>query len=530
MAAAYLQDFEMEKIVLYDTTLRDGMQTEGVSFSLQDKLMIAQHLDALGLDYIEGGYAVANPKEMQFFEEVAKLKLKRSKIAAFGNTRRAKAKVEDDASLNAILACNTSVATLVAKASDMHVSTVLRCSLEQNLIICSESVKYLKDHSLEVIFDAEHFYDGYKQNPQYSMKVLQVAAEAGADCIVLCDTNGGCLPEEIYEITKKAAGLLGGLTIGIHAHNDSDTAAANTLAAVRAGARHVQGTINGLGERCGNANLCTIIPNLAFKMGLDVLDGEKIRTLTEVSRFVFEMANLPSVLNMPYVGESAFAHKGGLHADAVRKDRRTFEHIEPSLVGNERRFLISELSGSSSVLAKLEKAKIAEDKALAKKILKTVQDLENQGYQFEAAEGSFDLLVKRVLGTYEQAFELDKYHVNVEKNSAGEIVTEATVKLNVKGVSEHVVAEGDGPVNALDAALRKSLEKYYPSLKDMHLIDYKVRVVNPRAGTAASVRVVIESRDRHSMWGTVGVDENVINASWKALVDSVEYKLLKDRK
>ena len=520
----------MEKIALYDTTLRDGMQSEGISFSLQDKLMIARHLDTLGLDYIEGGYAVANPKEMQFFEEVAKLKLGQSKIAAFGNTRRAKEKVEDDASLNSILACKTSVATLVAKGSDMHVKTVLRCSLDENLTICSESVKYLKDHGLEVIFDAEHFYDGYKRNPQYSLQVLQVAAEAKADCIVLCDTNGGSLPEEIYEITKEMIRQLGDLPVGIHAHNDSDTAAANTLAAVRAGARHVQGTINGLGERCGNANLCTIIPNLAFKMGLDVLSPEKIEMLTEVSRFVFEVANLPPSLNMPYVGESAFAHKGGLHADAVRKDRRTFEHIEPELVGNERRFLISELSGSSSVLAKLEQAKIAQDKTLAKKILKKVQDLENEGYQFEAAEGSFDLLVKRILGKYEPAFELDKYHVNVERNSEGRIVTEATVKLKVKGVTEHVVAEGDGPVNALDAALRKSLEKYYPNLKDMHLIDYKVRVVNPKEGTAASVRVVIESRDRHSIWGTVGVDENIIDASWKALVDSVEYKLLKDRK
>jgi 2-isopropylmalate synthase len=520
----------VEKIVLYDTTLRDGMQSEGISFSLQDKLMIAQHLDALGLDYIEGGYAVANPKEMQFFKEVAKLKLKQSKIAAFGNTRRAKEKVEDDASLNSILACKTSVATLVAKGSDMHVKTVLRCSLEDNLTICTESVKYLKDHGLEVIFDAEHFFDGYKRNPKYSLQVLQVAAEAKADCIVLCDTNGGCLPEEIYEITNEIIHQLGDLPVGIHTHNDSDTAAANTLAAVRAGARHVQGTINGLGERCGNANLCTIIPNLAFKMGLDVLSAEKLKTLTEVSRFVFEIANLPPALNMPYVGESAFAHKGGLHADAVRKDQRTFEHIEPELVGNERRFLISELSGSSSVLAKLEQTKIAQDKTIAKKILKKVQELENEGYQFEAAEGSFDLLVKRILGKYKPTFELDKYHVNVERNSAGKIVTEATIKLNVKGIAEHVVAEGDGPVNALDAALRKSLEKYYPSLKDMHLIDYKVRVVNPKAGTAASVRAVIESRDRDSIWGTVGVDENIIDASWKALVDSIEYKLLKDRK
>ncbi len=518
----------MHKIKLYDTTLRDGMQAEGVSFSLEDKLAITRCLDELGLDYIEGGYAASNPKEIQFFEEVAGLDLKNAKIAAFGNTRRADTNVSDDVSLNKILACKTQVATLVGKSWDMHVTEVLGCSLDENLIICAESVEYLKEHGIETIFDAEHFFDGYKENPEYAMKVLAAAAQAGADAIVLCETNGGSLPEQVYEITKTVCEQFGDIVVGIHAHNDSDCATASSLAAIRAGARHIQGTINGLGERCGNANLCTIIPNLALKMGVEVLSREKIKTLTEVSRYVFEIGNLTPVMNMPYVGESAFAHKGGLHVNALRKSKRTYEHIDPDLVGNERRFLISELSGRSTVLAELEKAKIAEDKQLARDVLMRVQELENEGYQFEAADASFDLLVKKVMGTYKPFFDLIKYHVTVEKRATGDIVTEATVKLKVGDKTEHVVGEGDGPVNALDAALRKSLENFYPSIRDVHLIDYKVRVVNAGAGTAARVRVIIESRDKTSIWGTVGVSENIIEASWQALVDSVEYKLQKD--
>ncbi len=521
----------MEKIKLYDTTLRDGMQAEGVSFSLEDKLAIARCLDELGLDYIEGGYAASNLKEILFFREAAKLGLKNSRIVAFGSTRRADSSVSDDVSLNTMLTCKTQVATLVGKSWDMHVTDVLGCSLDDNLTICAESVEYLKKHGIETIFDAEHFYDGYKVNPEYAMKVLAAAAEAGADVLVLCDTNGGCMPDQVYEITRAVCQKFSRMVIGIHTHNDTDCATANSLAAVRAGARHIQGTINGIGERCGNANLCVVIPNLAFKMGLEVLRPEKIKTLTEVSLFVFEIGNLTPVMNMPYVGESAFAHKGGMHVDAVRKSKRTYEHIAPDLVGNERRFLISELSGKSTVLAELEKAKIAEDKELAKKILVRVQELENQGFQFEAANASFDLLVKKIMGTYKPAFELVKYHTIVEKRATGDLVTEATVKLvRPDGVTEHVVGEGDGPVNALDAALRKSLENFYPGIKDVHLIDYKVRVVNARAGTAARVRVIIESRDKSSIWGTVGVSENIIEASWQALVDSVEYKLEKDRR
>jgi 2-isopropylmalate synthase len=518
----------MEKITIYDTTLRDGMQAEGVSFSLEDKLAIAKCLDELGLGYIEGGYAASNRKEMQFFKEVAELGLKNSIVTAFGSTRRADSNVTDDASLGAILACKTRAATLVGKSWDMHVTQVLGCSLDENLVICADSVRYLKGHGLEVFFDAEHFFDGYKANAEYAVKVLAAAAEAGADGLVLCDTNGGCMPDQIHGITKAVCEHFGSTPVGIHTHNDTDCATANALAAVRAGARQVQGTINGLGERCGNANLCAVIPNLAIKMDFYVLAPEKIRTLTEVSRFIFEVGNLAPVMNMPYVGESAFAHKGGLHVDALRKSKHSYEHIAPDVVGNERRFLISELSGKSTVLAKLEKAKIAEDKKLARKILTRVQELENEGYQFEAADASFDLLIKKMMGTYKPFFELVKYHIDVEKLATGDTVTEATVKLRVGDKTEHVVGEGDGPVNALDGALRRSLEGFYPCIKDVHLIDYKVRVVNAKAGTAARVRVIIESMDKNSMWGTVGVSENIIEASWQALVDSVEYKLHKD--
>jgi 2-isopropylmalate synthase len=520
----------MEKITVYDTTLRDGMQAEGVSFSLEDKLLIAGCLDELGIDYIEGGYAASNPKEMQFFAEAAKLNLKNSKIVAFGSTRRADTQVERDASLTAILASKAKAATLVGKAWDMHVKAVLGCSLDENLRLCADSIEYLKRNGIEVIFDAEHFFDGYRENSEYAMRVLAAAASAGADILVLCDTNGGSMPHQINEITKAVCEKFPTLPIGIHTHNDSDCATANTLAAVRAGARHVQGTINGLGERCGNANLCTVIPNLVFKMGFGCLTNEKIKTLTEVSRFIFEIGNLNPVMNMPYVGESAFAHKAGLHVDALLKDKRTYEHIDPSLIGNERRFLISELSGKSNILAELEKAKIAQDTKLARKILSRVQELEEEGYQFEAANASFDLLVKKILGTYKPSFELLKYYVTTERRTSGEMVNEATVKLKVGDKVQHVVGEGDGPVNALDGALRKALQNVYPAIKDVHLIDYKVRVVNAKAGTAARVRVIIESRDKTSIWGTVGVSENIIEASWLALVDSVEYKLQKDAK
>ncbi len=519
----------MEKIAVYDTTLRDGMQAEGVSFSLEDKLSIARRLDELGVDYIEGGYAASNAKEMQFFTEAKALGLGRSKLVAFGSTRRADTKVGDDASLGAIVACGTPAATIVGKTWDLHVEKVLGCSLDENLRICRESVAYLKGKGMEVFFDAEHFFDGYKAAPEYAMKVLEAAAEGGADGLVLCDTNGGCMPDMVGQIARAVCERFAGVVVGIHTHNDGDCATANTLAAVRAGARHVQGTINGLGERCGNANLCALVPNLALKMGFEVLNGEKVRTLTEVSRFVFEVANLNPVMNMPFVGESAFAHKAGLHVDALRKAGGSYEHIDPALVGNERRYLISELSGKSNVLAELEKNQIAHDKKLARRILERVQELEAQGYQYESADASFHLLVRREMGLFTPSFELVKYRVDVEKRRSGEIVTEATVKLRVGDEVEHVVGEGDGPVNALDAALRKSVGRFYPQIHDVRLIDYKVRVVNARAGTAAKVRVIIESRDKNAIWGTVGCSENIIEASWQALADSVEYKLQKGK-
>ncbi|HOQ04869.1 MAG TPA: citramalate synthase [Anaerohalosphaeraceae bacterium] len=518
----------MGKVAIYDTTLRDGMQAEGISFSLEDKLLIARKLDEFGIHYIEGGFPLSNPKEEQFFARLAQEKLKNSILAAFGSTRRASQKPEEDAGLRALLACGAPVLTIVGKSWDLHVKEVLRCSLEDNLQLCADSVAYLKKQGRRVFFDAEHFFDGYKNNPEYALKVLQAAAEAGAEVLVLCETNGGCLPNEVFDITQVVCRTLSGAVVGIHTHNDSDCAVANSLAAVQAGARQVQGTINGLGERSGNANLCSIIPNLTLKMGYETVGLSRLKGLTELSRFVFEVANLPPVSNLPYVGESAFAHKGGLHIDALRKNEKTYEHIHPSLVGNERKYLISELSGSSNVLDKLERKKITADKQTAAKILKAVQDLENAGYQFETAEASFDLLVKKTLGEYVPSFELIKYHIDVERNPDGAMVTEATVKLQVDGKVEHVVAEGDGPVNALDNALRKALERFYPSLREMSLVDYKVRVVNAKAGTAARVRVVIESRDRADLWGTVGVSENIIEASWLALVDSVEYKLLKD--
>jgi 2-isopropylmalate synthase len=518
----------MEKVRVYDTTLRDGMQAEGISFSIEDKVLVACKLDEFGVDYIEGGFPLSNPKEEQFFARMAGMKLKNAMLVAFGSTRRAGSKVEEDPGIRALLGCGAPAAAIVGKTWDLHVTDVLRCTLEDNVRLCADSTAYLKKQGLKVFFDAEHFFDGYKNNPSYAMAVLKAVADAGAEALVLCETNGGCLPDQVFDITQTVCRTLNGIPIGIHTHNDTDCAVANTLAAVRAGARQVQGTINGMGERSGNANLCTILPNLTLKMGYETVGLERLKGLTELSRFVFEIANLAPLMNMPYVGESAFAHKGGLHIDALRKNEKTYEHIHPSAVGNTRRYLISELSGSSNVLDKLERKKIITDKKTVAKILKAVQDLENQGYQFETAEASFDLLVKKTLGEYVPSFELIKYHIDVERSPSGGMVTEATVKLKVDGKVEHVVAEGDGPVNALDRALRKALEHFYTNLKEMSLIDYKVRVVNAKAGTAAKVRVVIESRDRDTLWGTVGVSENIIEASWLALVDSVEYKLLKD--
>jgi len=518
----------MSDIVLYDSTLRDGAQMEGVAFSLQDKINIALRLDEIGVPYIEGGYATSNPKDMAFFQEIRNRPLRRARIAAFGNTRRAKNKVEDDDSIMAILAAQTSSAALVGKSWDLHVRDVLRATEDTNLRMIADSVRYLKAKGLEVLFDAEHFFDGYKADPRMAMRTLEAACEAGADQVVLCDTNGGCLPHEAREITESVVKALG-VPVGFHGHNDSGCAVANSLAAVLGGATQVQVCVNGFGERTGNADLCAVAAGLQIKMGRRCLAPEQLARLTELSRYVYEAANLPLRDSQPYVGRSAFAHKGGLHVDAVMKNPNTYEHIRPDLVGNERRVLISELSGSATILNKLEQFGVPHDSDLRARILQRVRELESQGYHFEMAEASFLLLVKRVMRTYRQSFDLVGFRTIVEKRTHdGVPITEATIKVRVGDREELCASEGDGPVNALDGAMRKALEGFYPGLRDMRLVDYKVRIINPKAGTAAKVLVFIESQDSDEIWGTVGLSENLIEASWQALVDSIEYKLMKD--
>ena len=516
-----------KKIEIYDTTLRDGAQAEGIAFPLEDKLLIAAKLDELGVDYIEGGYPLSNAKDEQFFKQIRKpqYKLKHSKIVAFGMTRKKGLAPGDDQGLIALQKCLAPVVTLVAKTWDMQVRKVLGTSLEANLKMIEDSVRFLVHKGREVFLDAEHFFDGYRDNPDYAFKTLQVAAGAGAARLILCDTNGGTLAPQIEQIVSRLTHQID-VPLGIHTHNDCGLAVAGSLAAVRSGAVQVQGTINGFGERCGNADLCAVIPNLILKMGYRCLRKNSLNKLTETSRYVYEQANLNLPLNQPYVGASSFAHKGGMHVHAVRKSTKCYEHIEPEMVGNSRRVIISELSGASNLLAKNEKLALLKDKTLVRKILKKVQDLENAGYQFETAEASFDLIVRQFTGRYHSFFELDHYRTVILKSNSGIPVSEATVKIVVNGKVEHHVAEGDGPVNALDAALRKALEPHYPAVKDVQLVDYRVRVVNPRASTAARVRVVIESRDANEHWGTIGVSENIIDASWLALVDSIEYKLL----
>lgn len=518
----------MARIFIYDTTLRDGSQGEGINFSLQDKLLVTRRLDDLGIDYIEGGYPLSNPKDHEYFQEVRRLKLRHAKVAAFGMTRRKNCAVEEDTCIKALLESEAPVITIVGKTWDFQVRDVLGATLEENLRMIGDSIAYCRSKGREVIYDAEHYFDGFKHNPEYALATLKMAHTAGANVLVLCDTNGGALPDEIAQAVTRVRHSLEYAELGIHCHNDCDLAVANSLAAVARGATQVQGTINGVGERCGNADLVSVIANLALKLDHEVLQEGSLARLTEVSRYVYEVANMNFRANQPFVGTSAFAHKGGMHAHAVNKHTRSYEHIDPALVGNERRILVSELSGQSSILAKTTKYAVAHDKAMMVKILNQVQDLENEGYEFEAAEASFDLLVKKAIGIYSPKFERLAYHVNVETDAAGRTVTEATVKVRIGDTVEHTVSEGDGPVNALDGALRKALAVSYPGLAQMQLVDYKVRVVNSKAGTAARVRVVIESRDAKDVWSTVGVSENIIEASWLALVDSLEYKLFKD--
>jgi 2-isopropylmalate synthase len=518
----------MRHIEIYDTTLRDGSQGEGISFSLQDKLLIAERLLELGVDFVEGGYPLSNDKDAQFFQRAVKLPAGAGRIAAFGMTRRKGAKAADDPGMKALLESGTEVVTLVGKTSDFHVTEILRVSLDENLAMITDSVRHLRQSGRKVIYDAEHFFDGWKGNREFAFKTIAAAAEAGASLVVLCDTNGGTMPDEIAELTRQVVARLG-VPVGIHCHNDCDLAVANSLAAIEAGAVQVQGTINGIGERCGNADLISVIANLALKKsGYEVLRPESLARLTELSRYVYELANMNFRSNQAFVGQSAFAHKGGMHVHAVARAASSYEHVRPELVGNERRVLVSELSGRSNIMALTAKHQLPDDRALMDRILARVVALENEGYQFEAAGGSFDLLARRCAGEFQPHFERLNFHVSVEADLSGQVTTEATVKLRVAGQVRHEVAEGDGPVNALDAALRKALTRVYPNLADMHLVDYKVRVINSEAATAAGVRVVIESRDEHNVWGTVGVSENIIEASWIALVDSFEYKLCQD--
>ncbi|MEX0700586.1 MAG: citramalate synthase, partial [Planctomycetales bacterium] len=516
------------RIETYDTTLRDGSQGEGVHFSLQDKLLITARLDEMGFDYIEGGYPLSNPKDAEYFRRVAEMDLKHAKVAAFGMTRRRGVAAAEDTGMLALRNSHAPVVTIVGKTWDLHVREVLRVDEAENLAMIRDSLAFIAQGNQEVIYDAEHFFDGYRANPEFALRTVREAEKAGARIVVLCDTNGGSLPEWVAECVEAARATLA-IPIGIHTHNDCELAIANSLAAVDRGAVQVQGTINGIGERCGNADLVSVIANLVLKKGHECLAPGGVQRLTKLSRYVYEIANMNFRASQPFVGASAFAHKGGMHVHAVNRLASSYEHIDPTTVGNERRVLVSELSGRSNIVAKTTKYKLDQDRELMAKILDRVQELENEGYQFEAAEASFDLLVKKLSGTYKPKFERIRYHVEVGVEVEGDRprpkLAEATIKLKVNGNVEHVVAEGDGPVNALDTALRKALTPYYPNLAEMHLADYKVRVIDSRAATAARVRVMIESSDAKDVWSTVGVSENVIEASWLALVDSIEYKL-----
>jgi 2-isopropylmalate synthase len=517
----------MARIRIYDTTLRDGSQGEGVNFSLQDKLLLTQRLDELGVDYIEGGYPLSNPKDFEYFQEVRKLPLRHARVAAFGMTRRKGVAAAEDTCIKALLESQAPVVTIVGKTWDLHVREVLGTTLEENLRMITDSVACCKAAGREVFYDAEHFFDGLRRNPEYALRTLQVAQDAGASVVILCDTNGGNLPEEIAAGVDQARRVLS-VELGIHCHNDCDVAVANSLAAVARGCRQVQGTMNGIGERCGNADLVSIIANLALKRGHEVLRPDSLVRLTEASRYAYELGNMNFRSGQAFVGASAFAHKGGMHTHAVARNTASYEHIDPAAVGNERRILVSELSGKATILAKTARYALADNTGLMTEILGAVQDLEHDGYEFEAAEASFDLLVRRAAGLYRPKFERLAYRVNVEAGPQGQPVTEATVKVRVGDRVMHTASEGDGPVNALDGALRKALLPDYPRLAELHLEDYKVRVVNARAETAARVRVVIEWRDGEAVWGTVGVSENIIEASWQALGDAVEFKLFKD--
>jgi 2-isopropylmalate synthase len=519
----------MAKVVsIFDTTLRDGTQGEGISLSVEDKLKIAQKLDELGVHYIEGGWPGSNNKDIEFFLRAKHLNLKTAKITAFGSTRRKDTLPHNDLNLAKIIESGVSVATLFGKSWDFHVHTALQTTLEENLAMIYDSVLYLKNQGLEVIYDAEHFFDGYKNNQDYALQTLEKAVAAGADWIVLCDTNGGSLPNEIADIVGDVCSRFP-TPVGIHAHNDCELGVANSLEAVKAGATQVQGTINGFGERCGNANLSSIIPNLQIKMNYEVLSADQLASLYMLSRFVNEIANVHMPVNQPFVGASAFAHKGGIHVSAIMRDSSTYEHIKPELVGNQQRVLVSELAGQSNLVFKAQELNldINLESEQSKNVIQRIKQLEHEGYQFEGADASLELLLREAAGqTVKEIFTVESFKIIVEKTADRAVLNEAIVKLNVQGETVYTAAEGNGPVNALDNALRKALSQFYPELNEMHLSDYKVRVIDEKDATAAKVRVLIESTDFLNTWSTVGVSENIIEASWKALIDSIRYALI----
>ncbi|MEX0648250.1 MAG: citramalate synthase [Balneolaceae bacterium] len=516
-----------QTIKIFDTTLRDGTQGEKVSFSAEDKFRIAQRLDEFGVDYIEGGWPGSNPKDMAFFEKAKTHAFRHAKIVAFGSTCRAGSVPAEDANIQALIAAETPAVSIFGKSWLLHVTEALKIFPEENLEIISGSVEYLKQNGKEVIYDAEHFFDGYKDNPEYAVSTLKAAESAGADVLVLCDTNGGTLTHEVSAIVSEVKKQVKA-PVGIHSHNDGELAVANALAAVQAGAVHVQGTINGYGERCGNANLCSVIPNLQLKLGYNCVPGNQIRHIATLSKFVSELANLVPDNKQPYVGRSAFAHKGGIHVSAVIKNEQTYEHVKPELVGNSRRVLVSDLSGKSNVHYKsdelgLDLEKYSKESA---EIVQKLKELENEGYQFEAAEASFELLVKQMTEGAPDFFKLEGFRVIMERDGDGNSRSEATIRVRVNDQIEHSAAEGNGPVHALDAAVRKALCEFYPEISAMHLQDYKVRVLNEKDGTGAKVRVLIDSAKDTATWGTVGVSENIIDASWQALSEGIIYFLM----
>jgi 2-isopropylmalate synthase len=519
----------MQKIFLYDTTLRDGTQGEDVSFSVEDKIRIARELDEIGVHYIEGGWPGSNPKDMEFFQRAASLQLRHGRIAAFGSTCRAGNKAENDPNLQALIEASTPTVTIFGKTSLMHVFSALGINEEENLSIISDSVNYLKKHGREVVYDAEHFFDGYKENRQYALETLRRAQHAGANVIVLCDTNGGTLPHEVAELFGEVKKFIN-IPLGIHAHNDCELGVANTIVAVQSGAVHVQGTVNGYGERCGNANLCSVIPNLQLKMGYSCIDENKMKNLSRLSRTVSELANLAHRKHLPYVGDSAFAHKGGVHVSAVMKKPETYEHVHPESVGNRRRVLVSDLSGKSNVLYKARELGIKLDdlESDVQDLVQFIKQREHEGYSYENADGSFEVLVRQHTKGWTEYFDLGGFKViNHQDANGSQPVSEAIIKVVVNNEEEMAAAEGTGPVNALDSALRKALCKFYPQLNDMYLSDYKVRVIDEHAGTKAKVRVLITSRNGKRTWNTVGVSTNIIEASYKALVDSIYFYLMK---